>query len=403
MLAHLRRLFEDGALSTACPVTCIRFDDADGCRPHALAPCGHVVASAALQRPGARSRCPVPTCQAPRITAGGGGALPPVDRAALERAKARAGASARPVELPVLVNENHICVDSVVGHGRYGHVAHATWTPPGERSRRVARECVTVGQDAYVRRCAMRALMNATLASRHSRRACPVYGYYFTDAPAAGGRQLCALLERCDDTLAAAVERDGPLPPARAARVCGELAAGLAELHAALRLWHLAVRPEHVLLAASGAPLLVGWAVAAQAGTNVTSLLPVAAGADPFAAPEHRANARVNESADVYGLGRTLAFALTGSPELPRSGSGSSGGGGSGGVPQELAALVREMTQNDASSRPCMADVAARLRPPAPEAAPMPVRILPRCTPALHNSNENVNSLVGLLADCKLV
>ena len=133
MVAHLCELFTDGALPTACPVMCICPEDASGCRPHALARCGHVVCSYALQRPATRDKRPAtcsacPRCGAPCMTAATG-ALP---TATFKRANPMRLARARPVKLPHIVDAAHVHVGAALPLGHHGHTADVAWAPSGD-------------------------------------------------------------------------------------------------------------------------------------------------------------------------------------------------------------------------------------------------------------------------------
>lgn len=116
-------------------------------------------------------------------------------------------------------------------------------------------------------------------------------------------------LERCAYSLAARVDRSGPLPGAQVLDLGQVLADSLASAHQR-GLVHGAVTARNVLFRASGEPVL------ADGGTALRT----AFRADPpvdFAAPETLRDAVRDARTDLYGLGAVLYYALVGHVPYP--------------------------------------------------------------------------------------
>lgn len=113
------------------------------------------------------------------------------------------------------------------------------------------------------------------------------------------------------ETLAAAIERGGPLAPAQVARIGRELALALDAVHEA-GLVHRDVKPANVVLERGGRVVLTDFGLgrplggAGEPGRT--------AGTPLFMAPELFAGERPSPRSDLYALGVTLRWALTGHP-----------------------------------------------------------------------------------------
>jgi serine/threonine protein kinase/WD40 repeat protein len=114
-----------------------------------------------------------------------------------------------------------------------------------------------------------------------------------------------------------AVKREGPLPWPRVAECGVQIARGLQAIHAA-GLVHRDLKPDNVLLDASGVCKITDFGlvgVTDEAGITLTSRLTNTGdvmGTLSFMAPEQADGKRAGPDADVYALGATLYYLLTG-------------------------------------------------------------------------------------------
>ncbi|MEU4688754.1 serine/threonine-protein kinase [Actinoplanes sp. NPDC023714] len=111
---------------------------------------------------------------------------------------------------------------------------------------------------------------------------------------------------------------DGPLDPARAARIGLEL---LGALRAAHRngVEHRDVKPANVLLADDGRVLLTDFGIAAMDDDSVISRSDVVVGSPHFMAPERARSGKSGPEADLWSLGATLYAAVEGHSPYERS------------------------------------------------------------------------------------
>jgi serine/threonine protein kinase len=115
-------------------------------------------------------------------------------------------------------------------------------------------------------------------------------------------------------SLAEAVARDGPLSLERALAAGREIGRALAILHEE-GIYHRDVKPQNVLLGSDGRARLGDFGLSRSLDGTLS-----AAGSPAFAAPEVIAGKPVSgEQADVYSLGATVIFLLTGETILPGS------------------------------------------------------------------------------------
>ncbi|PYP40540.1 MAG: hypothetical protein DMD43_08370 [Gemmatimonadetes bacterium] len=150
------------------------------------------------------------------------------------------------------------------------------------------------------------------------------------------------------------VRRRGPLRPEEAVRLGRDVAAGLAMAHRHGVL-HRDVKPQNILLDPDGRARLTDFGSARLDGVTGVTRTGGIVGTLDYLAPELLAGRRGDGRADLYALGLTLYFALTGRlPDrpsghlpIPASAEGhrpSAGGGGSAKPPAWLDELVAHAT-----------------------------------------------------------
>lgn len=118
------------------------------------------------------------------------------------------------------------------------------------------------------------------------------------------------VMELCTGSLARRVAEHGPVP---ASDVAG-IGAGLAAALHGLRLPHGDVTPSNILFRQSGTAVLsdFGLSVRGTDGVRQPNLL-----TPEYAAPELWENAPRTGASDIFGLGASLYYALTGAPPIP--------------------------------------------------------------------------------------
>ncbi|VVJ18581.1 Uncharacterised protein [Amycolatopsis camponoti] len=121
------------------------------------------------------------------------------------------------------------------------------------------------------------------------------------------------------DDLGTRLSAGGPLTPAEAVDVVGQVAQALAAAHAE-GLVHRDVKPSNVLVGATGFAYLVDFGIARAAGPG-TELTATggAVGTLDYMAPERFTDAPVDHRIDVYSLACVLHQCLTGSKPFPAS------------------------------------------------------------------------------------
>jgi len=125
-----------------------------------------------------------------------------------------------------------------------------------------------------------------------------------------GGRQALRM-ELCPESLAARIQRTGPLAVPDTVTLAHSLALALTAAHEAGVL-HGAVNPDNVLFRASGEPVLADFGVALREAFPRDPLHGI-----EYVSPETMRTSTVAESADLYGLGAVLHVALTGRSPHP--------------------------------------------------------------------------------------
>jgi serine/threonine-protein kinase len=110
--------------------------------------------------------------------------------------------------------------------------------------------------------------------------------------------------------------RNGPLDPARAASIVGQVAAALDAAHAS-GLVHRDIKPENVLLTENDFAYLVDFGIAYLGGESGLTSAGAAIGSCAYMAPERFTGGRVGPAADIYSLACLLYECLTGSAPFP--------------------------------------------------------------------------------------
>ena len=168
-------------------------------------------------------------------------------------------------------------------------------------------------------------------------------------------------------TLAERVRTRGPLPSAEASRVLREVAWALAHAHAR-GLVHRDVKPDNILIElATGRVLVADFGIAATAGVADTEGI---SGTPEFMSPEQVLGRAIDARSDVYSLGATAFYTLTG--RFPFDGASSTEilakhvtallpALASNGlpIPRKLSALVHQCLAKDPDQRPATADTVA--------------------------------------------
>jgi response regulator RpfG family c-di-GMP phosphodiesterase len=156
-----------------------------------------------------------------------------------------------------------------------------------------------------------------------------------------------------------AVREHGPLPPHRACDLVHQVANALAET-SKHSLVHRDVKPSNILVTPEGQAKLLDFGVARCLRHRLTDP-GIVVGTVGYMAPEQARDASaVDVRADIYGLGATLCWCLTGrgpedalpSPSLPQGAGGDRAGRRwRTGVSPELDAVVARMTAEDPAER----------------------------------------------------
>jgi len=168
-------------------------------------------------------------------------------------------------------------------------------------------------------------------------------------------------------TLAERVRTRGPLPSAEASRVLREVAWALAHAHAR-GLVHRDVKPDNILIeAATGRVLVADFGIAATAGVADTEGI---SGTPEFMSPEQALGRPMDARSDVYSLGATAFYTLTG--RFPFDGASSTEilakhvtallpalAANGLPIPRKLAALVHQCLAKNPDERPASADAVA--------------------------------------------
>jgi eukaryotic-like serine/threonine-protein kinase len=169
-------------------------------------------------------------------------------------------------------------------------------------------------------------------------------------------------------TVRQVVERSGPLPFGEAARIFADVAAGLAHIHER-GLVHRDVKPANVMVRPDGRAVLLDLGLALAPGEPLPDDPAIAGGRGyvvgtmDYLAPEQAKNATaVGPPADIYSLGCSLFYALTGTQPFPAQGAVAKvrrhrddPPPGVANVPPQFARLVQRLMGKTPAERPASA------------------------------------------------
>ncbi|WP_196453919.1 serine/threonine-protein kinase [Planomonospora sp. ID82291] len=119
-------------------------------------------------------------------------------------------------------------------------------------------------------------------------------------------------------TLGAVIREDGPLPPARVARIGLEMLGALVAAHR-VGVLHRDVKPDNVLLAADGRAVLTDFGIAMLEGDSSVTRTGALIGTPAFIAPERAGGGPAEFASDLWSLGVTLYMAVEGRSPFQRA------------------------------------------------------------------------------------
>ena len=117
------------------------------------------------------------------------------------------------------------------------------------------------------------------------------------------------------ESLAARMDRTGPMPPAEAARIVAAVADALEAAHRA-GVVHRDVKPGNVFLTAAGEVKVLDFGIASAAGDTIITTGDLI-GTAAYLAPERALGHRATPAADIYALGVVLYELLAGHRPFP--------------------------------------------------------------------------------------
>jgi serine/threonine protein kinase len=122
-------------------------------------------------------------------------------------------------------------------------------------------------------------------------------------------------MDLCPDSLAARIEREGPLPEADIVRIATDVTRGLQFAHAQ-GVIHRDLKPDNMLLRSDGSAVISDFGIArAVSGYVASTGVNMTIGTPQYLSPEQAQGRLVDPRADFYALGVTLYKAATG--EVP--------------------------------------------------------------------------------------
>ncbi|HYU90264.1 MAG TPA: serine/threonine-protein kinase [Gemmatimonadales bacterium] len=132
---------------------------------------------------------------------------------------------------------------------------------------------------------------------------------------ARSGNYVYFAMDLCPDSLAARLEREGPLPEADIVRVAGDVARALQFAHAQ-GVIHRDLKPDNILLHSDGRAVLSDFGIArAVSGYVASTGVNMTIGTPQYLSPEQAQGRPLDARLDFYALGVTLFKAAIG--EVP--------------------------------------------------------------------------------------
>src|SRR4051795_13070286 len=201
-------------------------------------------------------------------------------------------------------------IEAVAGRGGMGLVYRARQL---SLDRTVALKVIapSLTEDPAIRRRFLRE--SRVAASLDHPHVIPVYY-----AGEEGGIAYIAMRYVAGDDIRTLVRRQGPLAPAHAVQIVGQVASALDAAHAS-GLVHRDVKPANVLLGPDDHVYLTDFGLTKHAlSVGEATRTGQWVGSVDYVAPEQITGERLDARADVYALGGVLWWALTGEVPFPR-------------------------------------------------------------------------------------
>lgn len=193
----------------------------------------------------------------------------------------------------------------LLGRGGFGEVYEALDTT---KNRRVALKMLAPAYSAdpgFRKRLFREARSTARLNEAH---VVPIHDYGEIDGQLYIDMRLVPGAD-----LASVLAKSGPLDPARAVQIVGQIASALDAAHAE-QIIHRDVKPANILLARDDYACLVDFGLANAAGDTKLTSSGITIGTFAYLAPERLDQSDVGAGADIYALACVLSECVTGSP-----------------------------------------------------------------------------------------